>query len=102
MVLGKSIELRRFFKQKTISFLFISLIFSFFLTICLVLSFRAIRDSLPPTKIENQKIVGYSQYFGYPLYLDTIVFFIFILSTFASAFLMHIIHRKTGKKENKI
>ena len=43
------------------------------------LTFRIVRDNLPPTPISANKIIGYSQYFGYPLFLDTAIFLILIL-----------------------
>jgi len=99
MLFRKSIEHRTLFKHKRISFLVISLSFIFFLTIYLVLSFRTIRDSLPPTKIENQKIVGYTQYFGYPFQLDTIIFFLFLLPPLLVGLLMQI--KKDKLKDKK-
>lgn len=48
------------------------------LLILFLTNFRTVRDSIPP-EIGEHKIVGYAQYFGYPLYLDTFVFFAFIL-----------------------
>lgn len=41
--------------------------------------FRKIRDTLPPPAIDQTKIVGYIQYYGYPTYFDTVIFFILIL-----------------------
>ena len=43
------------------------------------LTFRMLRDSLPPPAISENKIIGYTQYFGYPYWLDTIIFFIFLI-----------------------
>jgi hypothetical protein len=52
----------------------------FFLGMCGVIagSFRWIRDVLPdPQKTTS---IGYAQYFGYPLYLDTAIFSLIIFS----------------------
>lgn len=70
MASGKSARQRKYILF-TLSFLFLFII-SF------VLLFRKLRDALPPTEIGAQKIVGYAQYFGYPLSLDAMIFFLFI------------------------
>src|SRR4029077_17888276 len=54
--------------------------------------FRFLRDSLPPPEISHNKIVGYVHYFGYPLYLDTFVFFIFLLFPIVGFYIFR--HRK--------
>lgn len=46
----------------------------------LVLKFRELRNIFPPPKIEDDRIVGFAQYNGYPMYFDTIVFFSLIFS----------------------
>jgi len=80
MAEGKLIRLGKvFFRQKIGFFLLLNLFFLFFLTIVLGLSFRKIRDSLPPPEIGTQKIIGYIHYFGYPFHLDTVIFFLVIL-----------------------
>lgn len=54
-------------------------ILSFGITLFLFgLFFRKVRDSLSPPSISDTKIIGYTHYFGYPFYLDTIVFFFFV------------------------
>lgn len=42
-------------------------------------TFRYFRSLFYPPKIAENKIVGYAQYFGYPLYFDTLLFFFFIM-----------------------
>ena len=42
--------------------------------------FRKLRDVMPDPAISKETSIGYSQYFGYPLYLDSLIFFILILS----------------------
>lgn len=41
-------------------------------------TFRYFRSLFYPPKITENKIVGYAQYFGYPLHFDTLLFFILI------------------------
>ncbi len=65
--------------SKKRSILLVNLLLLGLFLIVFVLSFRNIRDSLPPPKIDETKIVGYTHFFGYPFYLDTVIFFIFIL-----------------------
>jgi hypothetical protein len=45
-----------------------------------IISFRTLRDLLPNPKIGENTSIGYAQYFGYPLYLDSIVFFVIVFS----------------------
>ena len=54
---------------------YISIIYSIIL-----LNFRQLRYSFSPPKTTENEIIGYAQYFGYPLYFETIIFFVFILS----------------------
>lgn len=42
-------------------------------------TFRYFRSLFYPPKITEDKIVGYAQYFGYPLHFDTILFLIFLM-----------------------
>lgn len=44
-----------------------------------LLIFRVIRSLFLPPEISSYKIVGYSQYYGYPFYYDTLAFFVLIL-----------------------
>lgn len=53
------------------------LIFVFY-TICLgivILSFRIIRSWFPIPSITTNKVIGFAQYNGYPLFFDTAFFF---------------------------
>jgi len=43
-----------------------------------LLFFKPLRDNLPPSMIGRSDVVGYAQYYGYPFYLDTVIFFILI------------------------
>lgn len=49
------------------------------INIVLLLNFKKIRSLVPPPEIDKEKLVGFAQYFGHPLYFDTIFFFILIL-----------------------
>ena len=51
----------------------------FILSLLIFISFRVLRKMFPLPEINQEKIVGYSQYYGYPLYFDTILFFTFLL-----------------------
>lgn len=46
----------------------------------ILLNFRPLRSLFNPPRIEEGNIIGYAQYFGYSLYFETIVFYIFIFS----------------------
>ncbi|MBI2613663.1 MAG: glycosyltransferase [Candidatus Levybacteria bacterium] len=55
----------------------------FYITIVysiILLNFRHLRSLFSPPKINQSEIVGYAQYFGYPLYFETIILFIFIFT----------------------
>lgn len=45
----------------------------------IVVFFRQIRDIFPPAMIGTSHVIGYAQYYGYPFYLDTIIFFVLLL-----------------------
>lgn len=57
---------------KTLFYLFCTLILLF-------LIFKKIRAVLPIPMINNDKLVGYAQYYGYPIYFDTVFFFLIII-----------------------
>jgi len=62
--------------KKLLAYIVLQILFLVFLFI----NFRTFRDFFPIPKILESKIIGYSQYFAYPLYFDTFIFFIVILS----------------------
>jgi hypothetical protein len=56
--------------------------FVFYVSIALsilALLFRTLRDILPNPELKADTSIGYAQYFGYPLYLDTFLFFLLLL-----------------------
>ncbi|HVT00823.1 MAG TPA: hypothetical protein VHE53_01145 [Patescibacteria group bacterium] len=60
----------------------ILIIYIIYLIICFSIisfTFKDIRNSFPPTPIVANQIVGYSQYFDYPLYFDSLFFLVLIL-----------------------
>lgn len=58
------------------------LYFSIQITILIIIeiTLRKVRELFPPSQILQNYIVGYSQYFGYPYYFDTLVFLAIMLS----------------------
>lgn len=71
MLFNKSIHIK----------ILIEALFYFFIEVLLaIFYFRKIRNLFPIPPIGEQKIVGYAQYFGYPLYFDNFAFFLFIIS----------------------
>lgn len=44
----------------------------------LMLTFKKLRIFFPPPEISNEKLIGFAQYFGYPFYFDTLIFFLII------------------------
>lgn len=65
------------YKTKNIIPSLISMGYAIFFCALFALVFRKLRDSLPPPEIHSNKIIGYSQYFGYPFFMDTIIFMLF-------------------------
>lgn len=56
-------------------------------------SFRTLRDILPDTQFESNTSIGYAQYFGYPVYLDTVIFFLLVLTPFLFFLIMNNKHK---------
>jgi hypothetical protein len=67
----------------------------------LVIAFRNIRDLLPPPEIGKKHIIGYSQYFGYPFYLDTIIFFILICYPLGFFIVIKLWNQHSKRKKNE-
>jgi hypothetical protein len=58
----------------------LKLIFLWFMSLVfIVILIKKIRPILPPTEINENKIIGFTQYNGYPFYFDLIIFFLLIL-----------------------
>lgn len=55
-----------------------SLVISIFIISVLTLNFKGIRTLFPVPEIGKDKLIGFAHYYGYPLYYDTIFFFILI------------------------
>lgn len=60
------------------------------LTIYLILlfNFRPLRSLFNPQRTTKGEIIGYAQYFGYSLYFETIIFYIFIFSPLLVFFIL--------------
>ena len=54
----------------------------------ILLNFRQLRSFFSPPKAIEGDIVGFVQYYGYSLYLETIIFFTFVLSPFIVFFIL--------------
>ena len=68
------------FISKHKNIIVLTVLFILFLLGTFALSFRKLRDIMPDPAVNAETSIGYAQYFGYPMYLDTIIFFILILS----------------------
>lgn len=78
--------------------LFSNLIMGFsVLVFIFLLLFRTLRDVLPPPQILSKQIVGYSHYYGYPFFIDTFLFFIFLSYPVIVFFCMYL-YKKCIKK----
>lgn len=71
-----------------------SVFISSFLNIILLLSFKKIRSLMPPPEIDEEKLVGFAQYFGYPFYFDTIFFFFLIFVPIFTLILVYELNKK--------
>jgi hypothetical protein len=77
----KNARLKTILKNKKTWVLIEGISYLTIIYIIILVSFRYVRSSLAiDSKNIQADIVGYSQYFGYPLYFETIIFFIFVLS----------------------
>lgn len=75
---------------KRIKITFLISVFLFCVELLLILIFfRKIRYLFPIPEIGDSKIVGFSQYFGYPFYFDTFIFFVILLSILFFVILAH-------------
>lgn len=82
---------------KNKSNLFVLLTLGTFYLIVFIL-FRNIRALFPPPEIYSNKIVGYSQYFGYPFYFDNILFWAILVVTFFAPFTLKLWKKKKRGK----
>ena len=64
------------------------------LAVLFVLFFKNVRNYFSFTPIPSDGIVGYAHYYGYPLVLDTLIFFIFLLSPVVLLIIVKIINKK--------
>jgi hypothetical protein len=55
----------------------------------ILVGFRYARSLLNPPEISQDKIVGFSQYFGYPLYFDHALFLVLIILPVIIAIVFH-------------
>jgi hypothetical protein len=79
--------------MKITKFIPISLIVSFGIDATLIILLRPIRSLFPLPEIGSGKIIGYSQYFGYPLSFDTVFFFVLILVPLLIVFFTYLFKR---------
>ena len=90
MLYNESVKIKNTIKEIYLSAIIIFIVEIFFLLVF----FRKLRSFFPQPRIEENGIVGFSQYFGYPLYFDNFVFFLFLLSPVMVAFII-LVRRKT-------
>lgn len=67
-------------RSASIKLIIYSILLSSVLDSFLLINFKKIRAIFPPPEIEANKLIGFAQYFGYPLYFDTIFFFFLIFT----------------------
>ncbi len=61
---------------------------SVILYLLLFISFRKIRDYFPSPQTEGNEVVGFANYFNYPIYFDYFLFLVIIIIPFLSYFLI--------------
>ena len=96
---------RNIYKKNKMKKKGVIMIFSFFLWISLiiiptVIGFRLLRNHFPPAEITGNRIVGFSQFNGYPLYFDSLLIYFLITSTIF-VFIFYLIISYVQKKFNK-
>ena len=67
----------------------LSLVLSGVIDGLLLLSFKNFRSFFPPPEIGQEKLVGFAQYYGYPIYYDTIYFFILLIVPIITFFIVY-------------
>lgn len=90
-------SLKKYIKKLTTvkaKFLLNTIVLSLSINLVLLLGFKKLRALVPPPQISDGKLVGFAQYFGYPLYFDTAFFFALILVPFVT----FVIFYKKNKK----
>ncbi len=65
-----------------------------FIEIITLLSVRKVRDYFPGPEITDEKIIGYSQYFQYPVNFDYLFFITLILVPVFTALLIRFLNSK--------
>ena len=70
-----------------------SILLSSVLNSFLLINFKKIRAIFPPPEISNNNLIGFAQYFGYPLYLDTVFFFFLIFTPALTFIFLHFIFK---------
>jgi hypothetical protein len=65
--------------MKKLKLILLTLSMSLIVDFILIVLLRQIRALFPLPEIGSDKIIGYAQYFGYPLSFDTLLFFALIL-----------------------
>lgn len=71
-----------------------SIMLSSLLNIVLLVNFKNIRSIFPPPEIGRDGLVGFAQYFGYPFYFDTLIFFFMIFVPISTFIVLYIKNRK--------
>ena len=64
-------------KNREVNVYSLTIFLSFLLYFLLATSFRLFRSLFPI--YQNKDIVGFAQYFGYPTFFDTVLFFVLVL-----------------------
>lgn len=67
------------FKFSSLRILIETFIYLVLILAAIFFTFRYFRSLFFPPEINEDKIVGYAQYFGYPFHFDTLLFFIFMI-----------------------
>lgn len=78
-------------------FIFTSFLVWILLLTLWVFLFDDIRSLFPIPSKNNTEIVGYAQYYGYPLYFDPIMYFVLILSPAFAIVLAKLITKTESK-----
>ena len=71
-----------------------SLFISVVILVGLIITFKKIRAIFPIPMINDDRLVGFSQYFGYPLYFDTLFFFFLVLVPIITFMIFYELNRK--------
>ncbi len=70
-----------------------SVLLSSLINLLLLAFFKKFRGIIPPPEINRDGLIGFPQYFGYPLYFETLYFYLLIFAPVLTFLILFIINK---------